>query len=70
MAAKTVSIVPTPSTIERLPTVKERTGLSRSTLYKMMSEKKFPAHIRLGERAIGWRSTDIDAWIASRSNAA
>ena len=53
--------------IERLPKVRARTGLSRSFVYKMMGEGRFPSSIKLGDRAVGWRSSDIDAWIASRS---
>jgi len=70
MAKMTVHVPSTPPTIERLHAVKVRTGLSRSTLYKMMSQGKFPQHIKLGERAVGWRSNDVDAWIASRVAAA
>jgi len=69
MAKMTVSIPPTPPTIDRLPDVKARTGLSRSTVYKLESEGKFPQRIKLGERAVGWRSSEIDAWIASRVSA-
>lgn len=69
MAKMTVSSPVTPSSIERLPAVKARTGLSRSTIYKLLADGKFPTHIKLGERAVGWRSSDIDAWIASRESA-
>jgi len=70
MAMKIEPAPSTPAYIERLNAVKTRTGLSRSTLYKMMSQGKFPQHIKLGERAVGWRSNDVDAWIATRVSAA
>jgi len=69
MAMKIAPAPSTPSTINRLPDVKARTGLSRASIYKMMNEGKFPASLKLGERAVGWRSSDIDAWIASRVSA-
>jgi len=50
----------------RLPAVIEMTGYSRATIYRKMSDGTFPAAVRLGARAVAWRSTDIDAWIASR----
>lgn len=53
-------------TILRLPDVKARTGLSRSTLYLKISEGTFPAPRRLGIRAVGWNSDDIDRWISER----
>lgn len=52
--------------ILRLPEVKTRTGLSRSTIYLKVSRKEFPAPIRLGERSIGWPETDIEAWLKER----
>jgi len=69
MAKMTASIPSAPSYIERLHAVKVRTGLSRSTIYKMMNEGKFPASLKLGERAVGWKSSDVTAWIASRESA-
>ena len=53
-------------TILRLPAVKARTGLSRSTLYLYMARCEFPRAISLGEHAVGWIESDVDAWIAER----
>jgi prophage regulatory protein len=55
--------------ILRMKQTKERTGLSRSTLYTLIKEGKFPAPISLGARAVGWLSSDVDAWIESRIKA-
>ncbi len=52
--------------ILRLPEVRTRTGLSRSSLYERMQEKTFPASISLGGRTVGWLESEIDAWIDSR----
>ena len=54
------------TTILRLPEVKARTGLSRSTIYLKMSEGSFPEPISLGARSVGWIESEIDAWIAQR----
>lgn len=51
----------------RLQTVIRVTGLSRSTLYRLMSDDQFPRPVRLGPRAVAWRRTDIDAWAEARS---
>ncbi len=53
-------------TILRLPEVKARTGLSRSTIYLRMSEGAFPEPISLGARSVGWIESEINAWIAQR----
>lgn len=50
----------------RLPVVVARTGYSRSTLYALIQDKRFPAPVSLGRRAVAWVSDDVDAWIADR----
>jgi prophage regulatory protein len=49
--------------ILRLGNVLERTGLSRSTLYRKMQVGSFPAQVRISERCIGWRESDIERWL-------
>ena len=49
--------------ILRLPDVKKRTGLSRSTIYLRISEGSFPRQVSLGERAVGWLEVDIQQWL-------
>jgi prophage regulatory protein len=49
--------------ILRLPKVVEITGLSRSTIYDAMSAGTFPRAVRIGQRAVGWRETDIRSWL-------
>ena len=51
----------------RLAAVTERTGLSRSTIYRMVTRSEFPAQVKLGRRAVGWRRSEIDCWSWSRS---
>ena len=45
----------------RLPAVKARTVLSRSTIYLRISEGSFSKPIRLGIHAAGWLETEIEA---------
>ena len=52
--------------ILRLPTVKTRTGLSRSTIYLRISRGEFPDSISLGGRAVGWVEKDINDWLDQR----
>lgn len=52
--------------IIRLPEVKSKTGLSRSTIYLRMFKGVFPQTISLGERAVGWLEDDIDQWLDDR----
>lgn len=50
--------------ILRLPTVLDRTGLSRSTVYQRVAEGNFPKSVSLGARAVGWIEAEVDDWIA------
>ena len=52
--------------IIKLPRVKEKTALSRSSIYAKIKEGSFPQQIRLGARAIGFIESEIDAWIHAR----
>ncbi len=42
------------------------TGLSRSTIYAWMQKGSFPKPVGLGSRLVGWRESDIAAWIEAR----
>ena len=53
--------------ILRRQEVESVTGLSRSSIYKAMSAGDFPAPIQLSKRAVGWRQSDVEKWIRSRS---
>ena len=52
--------------ILRLPAVKTRTGLSRSTIYLRVSQGTFPRPVSLGGRAVGWLESEIQSWLAER----
>lgn len=54
--------------ILRLPEVKERTGLSRSSIYKLMSENLFPHSVKIALRAVGWYESHIDQFVESRKS--
>jgi len=54
------------NTILRLPQVKCRVGLSRSSIYLAVSQRKFPQPVRLGARAVGWLESEVDAWVHQR----
>ncbi|HTU09758.1 MAG TPA: AlpA family phage regulatory protein [Allosphingosinicella sp.] len=57
-----------PDRILRLPAVLERTGLSRSTLYRKVGERSFPRQLKISDRCVGWRESDLEAWLTRQSN--
>lgn len=50
--------------ILRLPTVLSRTGLSRSTLYRKISEGTFPRQVQISIHGAGWYESEINTWIS------
>lgn len=46
----------------RRKTVCQTTGLPPSTLYAKIAAGEFPKPVKLGKRAVGWLSTDIEDW--------
>jgi prophage regulatory protein len=49
-------------TLLRLRQVCEYLGISRSTIYNLMSKERFPRPVRLGPATVRWSIDDIDAW--------
>ena len=47
----------------RLNVVQEITSLSKSTIYRLISEGDFPKQIQIGKRAVVWVRSDINDWI-------
>lgn len=56
--------MPVSERIIRLPTVLNRTGLSRSTLYRKIAEGTFPAQVQISVHGAGWWESAINRWIA------
>lgn len=53
----------TPDRILRIAAVLERTGLTRSTLYRKIQQGSFPKQVRIAARCAGWRESAVNAWL-------
>ena len=53
----------------RCDEVETRITLSRSTIYRKMRKKSFPEPLRIGVRAVRWRESEVEAWLAARPRA-
>jgi prophage regulatory protein len=51
--------------IIRLKTVLDRTGLSRSTLYRKITEGTFPSQLKISVHGAGWHESSVNQWIAN-----
>ena len=50
----------------RIKKVEEKTGLKKSMVYDLISKQEFVTSIKIGERAVAWVSSEIDAINAAR----
>lgn len=50
--------------ILRFPEVQKRTGLSRSTVWRLERAGKFPQRVRVGLRGVGWFESSINDYIS------
>lgn len=50
----------------KLAKVQSMTSLGRSTIYKFISENKFPKPIKLGSKSVAWIEREILDWIEDR----
>jgi prophage regulatory protein len=55
-----------PARLLRFPTVRERTGLSRSTIWRLERRGEFPRHRRISANVVAWVETEVIDWIQSR----
>jgi prophage regulatory protein len=53
----------TPERILRIKAVLDRTGLTRSTLYRKIQDGTFPKQVRLSARCAGWHESAVNAWL-------
>lgn len=52
---------------ERMLNVKQvldRTGLSRTTIWRLEQTNQFPARRSIGPRRVAWLASEIDKWMA------
>jgi len=50
----------------RFPAVRARTGLSRSTIWRLERRGAFPRHRRISSNAVAWLEQDVSDWIRSK----
>jgi prophage regulatory protein len=53
----------------RFSAVRERTGLSRSTIWRLERQGVFPKHRRISASAVGWLEQEVNEWVLWRVRA-
>ncbi len=49
--------------------VESRVGLTKTTIYRLMREKRFPEPLKISTRAVRWSASEIEAWLVDRPRA-
>lgn len=50
----------------RFGAVADMIGLSRSTIWRMEQEGRFPKRVQLGAKSVAWRLSDLNTWMSER----
>jgi prophage regulatory protein len=50
----------------RFTAVRERTGLSRSTIWRLERRGAFPKHHRTSANTVGWLEHEVNDWVLSK----
>jgi len=58
-----------PPRLLRFPAVRARTGLSRSTIWRLERRGAFPRHRRISPNGVAWLEREVSDWIESRGDA-
>jgi prophage regulatory protein len=53
----------------RFHAVRDRTGLSRSTIWRLERRGEFPKHRRISTNAVGWLEQEINDWMLAKTGA-
>lgn len=48
--------------------VRDRTSLSRTTLWRLVAQEKFPSPVQISANRIAWSEKAIEGWIAGRAS--
>jgi prophage regulatory protein len=59
----------TPQQLElfiRLPEVRQRVGMSKSQIYKLISQDQFPKPVKVSRRISCWVAAEVDSWIKNK----
>lgn len=52
----------------RMCEVRQKTGLSKSAIYRAIDVGEFPQPVKIGKKSIAWRKSVINAWMAYVEN--
>lgn len=54
----------------RLSEVSDVTTLSKASIYRLLKGGRFPTPVRIGERRVAWKLSDVMSWVEQRTGVA
>lgn len=63
MTVQNLSPLPLAARLLRLPDVQRITGLSRSTIYALIKEGRFPLQRRIAANVVAWSAAEVHSWV-------
>lgn len=66
MGSATQQTTQYPTQFYRLPTLKQRLGVSGSTIWSWIKQGKFPRGIKISDNVTAWNAAEVEAWAQSR----
>ena len=52
--------------LSKIHEVISRSGLSKTAIYRNIKDGTFPAPVRIGKRAVAWRTEELEEWLRER----
>ena len=53
----------------RMKDIQQMTALSKSTIYRLISEGSFPKQVKIGKRTVVWVRSDVSNWMDQQLSA-
>ena len=50
----------------RLPEVRQRVGISKSQIYKLIADEQFPQPVKVSQRISCWVVAEIEGWVRNK----
>jgi prophage regulatory protein len=49
-----------------MPDLRQKVGLSRSQIYKLIQQEQFPRPVKLGEKVSVWVDSEVEEWMSKQ----
>ena len=50
----------------RMPDLRQKVGLSKSQIYKLIQQGEFPEPVKLGRKVSVWTDSDVEEWMSKQ----